>query len=143
MIVNTAYPYMGKTAKVNPIIFDQNGANYPYSGVGYSVETALGTSAKYFVMDGTSELIFSDLDLTKFAALSVPGRHNYTRNLRMTAIFIDDSGNASSGVTVSYKANTTTTGVWEIPQQFRAKKCKVKFTTDNASELKLYSATLS
>ena len=138
MIVNPAYMYMGKTAKVNPIIFDQNGANYPYTGNNFEI-----SSNGYFVMNGTSELVFSDLDLTKFATLSVPGRHNYSRTLRMTAIFIDDSGNASQGVTVSYKANTTTTGVWEIPQQFRAKKCKVKFTTGNSSALTLNSATLS
>ena len=138
MIVNTAYPYMGKTAKVNPIIFDQNGANYPYNGSNFEIN-----SIGYFAMNGTSELVFSDLDLTKFAALSVPGSHNYSRTLRMTAIFIDDSGNASQGVTVSYKANTTTTGVWDIPEQFRAKKCKVKFTTQNSSSLTLYSATLS
>ena len=138
MIVNTAYPYMGKTAKVNPIIFDQNGANYPYTGNNFKI-----SFNGYFEMNGTSELVFSDLDLTKFAALSVPGSHNYSRTLRMTAIFIDDSGNASPGITVSYKANATTTGVWEIPKQFRTKKCKVKFTTNNSSSLTLRSATLS
>lgn len=139
MIVNTAYPYMGKTAKVNPIIFDQNGANYPYSGKNYRI----GSPAKYIDMKGKSELIFSDLDLTKFAKLSVPGAHNYSRSLFMTAVFIDASGNASPGVRVTYKANTTTTGVWDIPEQFRAKNCKVKFTTENSSALTLYSATLS
>ena len=138
MIVNTAYPYMGKTAKVNPIIFDQNGANYPYTGNNFEI-----SSNGYFEMNGTSELVFSDLDLTKFAALSVPGSHNYSRRLKMTAIFIDASGNASSGVIVNYNPNTTTTGVWEIPQQFRTKKCKVKFTTNNSSALTLRSATLS
>lgn len=138
MIVNTAYPYMGETAKVNPIIFDQNGANYPYSGVNFEI-----TSRGYFELNGKSELVFSDLDLTNFTNLSVPGGHSFSRALRMSAVFIDESGNISQSVQKTYQANSITTGVWTIPQQFRTKKCKVKFTTNNSSALTLRSATLS
>ena len=137
MIVNPSYAYMGKAEPANPVIFRKNEYNYPYSGVNYEIING------YFEMSAKAELEFSNLDLTSFTKLSVQGMHNYSGTLRMTAIFIDASGNSSPGVTVNYFAGQRTTGVWNIPEQFRAKKCKVKFTTNNYSSLTLYFATLS
>ena len=138
MIVNPAYIYMGKSAAANPVIFEKNVVNYPYSGTNYEI-----SAGGQFVMKGKSELIFSDLDLTNFTELSVPGGHFFSRELRMSAVFIDESGNISQSVEQRYQPSSTTTGVWTIPQQFRTKKCKVKFTTNNPSALTLHSATLS
>ena len=137
MIVNPAYAYMGKAEPANPVIFQKNEYNYPYSGVRYEIVNG------YFEMGSVAELEFSNLDLTSFTKLSVQGMHNYNGTLRMKAIFIDASGNNSAGVTVNYYAGQRTTGVWNIPEQFRAKKCKVKFTTNNSSSLTLYFAKLS
>ena len=138
MIVNPAYAYMGKSAPANPVIFQRNEANYPYAGVNFEINK-LGN----FVLNGKSELVFSDLDLTNFTKLSVPGGHGHSTQLRMSAVFIDASGNTSPSVNKTYWDGSATTGVWDIPQQFRTKKCKVKFTTNNGDALTLYSATLS
>ena len=138
MIVNPSYAYMGKAKPANPVIFQQNEYNYPYSGVGYKI-----TSAGYISMSGSAELEFSDLDLTNFTKLTVQGMHNFSGTLRMSAIFIDASGKTSPSVSVMYYPGQRTNGVWNIPEQFRAKKCKVKFTTNNSSQLTLYFATLS
>lgn len=137
MLVNPAYIYMGKAAPANPVIFQRNEVNYPYTGVNFEI------AGGYFELNGKSELVFSDLDLTNFTKLSVPGSHSFSRVLRMSAVFIDESGNISQSVEQRYQPSSTTTGVWDIPQQFRTKKCKVKFTTNNSSPLTLYSATLS
>lgn len=137
MIVNPSYAYMGKAEPANPVIFQKNEFNYPYSGVNYEIING------EFSMRAVAELEFSDLDLTSFTKLSVKGGHNYSSTLQMKAIFIDASGNRSPDVAVMYYPRTTTTGVWNIPEQFRAKNCKVKFTTNNSSSLDLYSATLS
>ena len=137
MIVNPSYAYMGKAEPANPVIFKKNEYNYPYSGVNYEIINGR------FSMKAKAELEFSNLDLTSFTNLSVQGGHNYSGTLQMKAIFIDASGNSSPGVTVSYYPGQRTTGVWNIPEQFRAKKCKVKFTTNNSSSLNLYFATLS
>lgn len=138
MIVNPAYIYMGKSAAANPVIFEQNVVNYPYSGTNYEI-----SATGYFEMSGKSELIFSDLDLTNFTELSVPGNHSFSRTLRMSVAFIDELGNISQSVEQRYQPSSTTTNVWTIPQQFRTKKCKVKFVTNNSSSLTLRSATLS
>ena len=138
MIVNPSYAYMGKAEPANPVIFQLNEINYPYTGVNFKL-----SSNGYFSLSGKSELVFSDLDLTNFTKLTVQGMHNFSSTLQMTAIFIDASGNTSPGVTVNYYAGQRTNGVWNIPEQFRAKKCKVKFTTNNYSALNLYFATLS
>ena len=138
MIVNPSYAYMGKAEPANPVIFQKNEYNYPYSGVNYEI-----AAGGYFRMKAVAELEFSDLNLTNFTKLSVQGGHNYSGTLQMKAIFIDASGNSSPGVTVDYYNGQRTTGVWNIPEQFRAKKCKVKFTTNNSSSLNLYFAKLS
>lgn len=137
MIVNPSYAYMGKAEPANPVIFQKNEFNYPYSGVRYEIVNG------YFEMKPVAELEFSNLDLTSFTKLTVQGMHNYSGTLQMKAIFIDALGNISPGVTVNYYAAQRTNGVWNIPEQFRAKKCKVKFTTNNNSSLTLYFATLS
>lgn len=137
MIVNPSYAYMGKAEPANPVIFQKNEYNYPYSGISYEIVNG------YFEMKAKAELEFSKLDLTSFTRLSVQGMHNYSGTLTMKAIFIDASGNSSPGVTVNYFPGQRTTGVWDIPQQFRAKNCKVKFTTNNNSSLTLYFAKLS
>ena len=138
MIVYPAYAYMGKAAPANPVIFQRNEVNYPYTGVDFEIN-----SAGNFILNGKSELVFSDLDLTNFTKLSVRGGHLFSSSLYMTAAFIDDSGNTSPSVRQRYSKGPSTTCVWDIPQQFRTKKCKVKFTTDISSPLTLYSATLS
>ncbi len=138
MIVNPAYAYMGKAEPANPVIFQKNEYNYPYSGVRYEI-----TAAGYISMGPVAELEFSNLDLTNFTKLSVQGMHDFSGTLQMKAIFIDALGNSSPGVTVRYNPGQRTTGVWNIPEQFRAKKCKVKFTTNNSSSLTLYFAKLS
>ena len=137
MIVNPSYAYMGKAEPANPVIFQKNEYNYPYSGVNYEILSGV------FSMRAVAELEFSDLDLTNFTKLSVDGGHNFSGTLQLTAIFIDASGNRSPAVTVNYYPSGTTTGVWNIPEQFRAKKCKVKFTTKNDSSLRLKKAILS
>lgn len=136
MIVNPSYAYMGKAEPANPVIFQKNEFNYPYSGRYYEIINGK------FSMGPVAELEFSKLDLTSFTKLSVQGWHNYSGTLTMKAIFIDAFGNSSPGVTVNYYSSTTI-GVWDIPQQFRAKNCKVKFTTKNDSTLNLDFATLS
>lgn len=138
MIVYPAYAYMGKAAPANPVIFQRNEVNYPYTGVDFEIN-----SAGQFILQGKSELVFSDLDLTNFTKLSVRAGHRYSTQLRMSAVFIDAAGNTSPSVNKTYWNGSSTTEVWDIPQQFRTKKCKVKFTTNNPSPLTLYSATLS
>ena len=137
MIVNPSYAYMGKAEPANPVIFQENEYNYPYSGSGYRIRDG------YIQMSGVAQLEFGELNLTNFTKLTVQGMHNFTGALTMTAIFIDAFGNSSPSVTVTYYASQRTNGVWNIPEQFRAKNCKVKFTTNNSSALKLYFATLS
>ena len=137
MIVNPSYAYMGKAKPANPVIFQKNEYNYPYSGVRYEIVNG------YFEMGSVAELEFSDLDLTNFTKLTVQGMHDYSGTLQMKAIFIDASGKTSPAVSVMYYPGQRTNGVWTIPEQFRAKKCKVKFTTNNNSSLTLYFAKLS
>lgn len=137
MIVNTAYKYMGKAEPANPVIFQKNEYNYPYSGSGYKIRDG------YIQMSGAAQLEFSELNLTNFTKLTVQGMHNFTGSLQMKAVFIDASGNTSPAVSVTYLPSQRTNGVWNIPEQFRAKNCKVKFTTNNSSALNLYFATLS
>ena len=138
MIVNPSYAYMGKAEPANPVIFDKNVVNYPYSGKNYDRSETSG----YFVLYGVSELIFSDLDLTNFTKLSVNGDPGRNKSLPATVVFIDDSGNISKSEFKSYPPGRSTQ-VWDIPQQFRTKKCKVKLTTNNGTALIFYSATLS
>lgn len=137
MIVNPSYAYMGKAEPANPVIFQKNEYNYPYSGAGYKIRDG------YIQMSGAAQLEFSDLDLTNFTKLTVQGMHNFTGALQMKAVFIDASGNTSPAVSVSYPPSQRTNGVWNIPEQFRAKNCKVKFTTNNNVALNLYFAILS
>ena len=138
MIVNPAYAYMGKAAPANPVIFQHNEVNYPYTGINFE-----RNSRGDFILKGKSELVFSDLDLTNFTKLSVRGGHMYSTKMQMAAVFIDAAGNTSPSVNQNYWNGSTSTGVWDIPQQFRTKKCNVKFTTNNPSALELNSATLS
>ena len=137
MIVNIAYPYMTKSEPANPVIFQGNEVNYPYTGVNFEMH------GRYITMNAKAELEFSDLDLTDFTKLSVQGMHNFSSGLEMSAVFIDASGNISPSVKQNYPAASRTTRVWDIPQEFRTKKCRVKFTTNNSSSLDLYFATLS
>ena len=137
MIVNSAYPYMGKAVPANPVIFQKNEINYQYTGRLFEIKS------NGILMQPGANITFSGLDLTKFSKVTIKVNHFYSYPLSINLVYIDSSGNET--VKVSKQFTGSASGFWDIPPEYRMKNCKIRFSTEpeNVDSIRMNYAMLS
>ena len=133
MIVNTAYPYMAKSAPAEPIIFDKNVINYSYQGSATSTPQGLR-------FNSFNNVTFYTLDCTKRKSLAIVGENSFG-GLRLTVTFTKNG--EQSGAAVKFTEGISTQTV-AIPEKYQTDNVNIIFTAGNLPmSLLLTSATLS
>nr|DAH39834.1 MAG TPA: hypothetical protein [Caudoviricetes sp.] len=122
MIVNTAYPYMKSAVPVNPVVFDGNTVNYPYT-----IEGNVSLDGNGFRFGGGSASVqFKNMDLTKYTKLNLTARNTYVLRENIQIQIISSDGSASGNLVYPIPDGSTANYDREIPAAFRTKKCTLK-----------------
>ena len=122
MIVNTAYPYMKNAAPMNPVVFDGNNVNYPYSIVGNVV---LGSEG-FQLGNGYNSVQFENVDLTKYTKLSLTAKNNAMIRDGLYIQIAGPDGSVTSSTRDSINGGATTVKNIDIPAAFRVENCTIK-----------------
>lgn len=135
MIVNTAYPYMAKSAPANPIIFDKNVINYSYQG-------SATLTPQGFRFNSFNNVSFSAVDCTKRKSLTIVGEHSVAGlKLNLTITFTKNGEQTGASATFPAGSSTQTAA---IPEKYQTDNVTIIFTAGNLpNSLLLTSAALS
>lgn len=129
MIVNTTYPYMKSAVPVNPIVFDGNTVNYPYSIEGNASLNSTG----FRFGGGYASVQFENVDLRKYTKLSLTAKNTYVFKESVQIQITGPDGSLSSNLVYSIPSGGAVTYDRDIPTAFRAKKCTLKLYTNSSS----------
>lgn len=135
MIVNSAYPYMGKIAPANPVIFDNNGVNYQYQGTAPFTQWG-------FEFTSDKNVYFYNVNCKKRTSLAIVGQ-SYAVGVsqQLTVTFLKNGEQTVSAVYFQKGISTKTVA---IPAKYQTNDVTVIFSTASlTAALYLTSATLS
>ena len=140
MIVNTAYPYMKNSPQANPVVFNGNNVNYPYSISG-PVEL-VSEGFKFGI--GSPSVQFENVDLTKYTKLSLTAKNNhaYMRDGINIQIAGPD-GSVTDSTRASINGQSTAVKNIDIPDAFRVKNCTIKLSLESSTSGGLLAMNLT
>ena len=139
MIVNTAYPYMKSAVPVNPVVFNGNTVNYPYSTDGnVSLESGGFRFGGY-----EASVKFENVDLSKYTKLNLTAQNLYSYNQNVLIQITAPDGSVSNNLIYTIYAGSTSNFDQEIPSAFRVKNCSLKMYMGSVARPSLLAMNLT